>query len=168
MTSIKQIISEALLYSSKGWRVIPLHFPLANGHCSCKNPNCPSPGKHPQRKWKSENGHPLPEYRVQPEGTIKRWWTEHPSANLGILTGQISGLVVLDIDGLEGEGSIEGKEIPSTPTVITGRGRHLYFKAPDFEIKNSVRILPQVDIRGDGGLVVAPPSRHMSGDIYHW
>ncbi|MDI9393467.1 MAG: bifunctional DNA primase/polymerase [Synergistota bacterium] len=168
MKSHSKQISEALQYNRWGWVVIPLHYPLLNGKCSCSKPDCPSPGKHPLAKWKSVNGDLLPEYRVQTGEDIKRWWSEHPNANLGIITGQISGIVVVDIDGKEGERYIRDKELPSTPTVITGRGRHLYFKAPDFDTKNSVCILPQVDIRGDGGLVVAPPSIHVSGDVYKW
>ena len=157
-------LQQALRYYEEGWKVIPLHSPSREG-CSCGDPDCTSPGKHPRIPWKNNV-----EVLNQSKDTISKWWNKYSDANLGILTGQISGVVVLDIDGSEGEEALrnEGISIPSTRTVITARGRHFYFKAPEFPIKNTVNILPKVDIRGDGGIIVAPPSTHMSGIVYRW
>ena len=102
------------------------------------------------------------------------WWTEHPNANIGIACGD-SGLVVLDIDDEVGEASIAGLPImvdePRPPEVVTGRpggGRHLYFKANGKKYSNKAAILPGVDIRTDGGYVVAPGSIHETGAEYRF
>lgn len=95
--------------------------------------------------------------------------------NVGIATGNASGFFVLDIDGEEGERSLaelveQNGELPETVTVETPRGgRHLYFRIPEgIEVHNSAsRIGPKLDIRGDGGYVVAPPSRLPNGR-YVW
>lgn len=76
--------------------------------------------------------------------------------------------MVLDVDGPEGEASLAGRQIPPTPTVLTGRGCHLYFHWPGFEVRNFARRLPGLDFRGDGGYIVAPPSVHPSGRHYRW
>lgn len=104
---------------------------------------------------------------------IKRWWTQYPNANVGIATGAKSGVVVLDVDGEEGKESLREIEnlidLPLTPRSLTGGGgEHLFFKHPGTPFRNSVRIRPGLDIRGDGGYVIAPPSVHASGKKYAW
>jgi hypothetical protein len=111
---------------------------------------------------------------------IGDWWRREPRANIGIATGAKSGVFVLDVDlHHDGEVSLRTLEarmrpLPSTVEVVTGsKGRHLYFKLPDFEgapqIRNSAGKLGEgLDIRGEGGYVVAPPSIHPSGGIYTW
>lgn len=98
------------------------------------------------------------------KGQIKKFWAQFPNANVGIVTGKISGIVVVDV---EKGGSV--KDLP--PTVISktgGGGWHYFYKYPDSLIKNSVRIKDLTDIRGDGGYVIAPPSVHHSGKRYEW
>lgn len=98
-----------------------------------------------------------------------------PGHNLGVATGTASGLFVLDIDGAEGEASLtqlvtEHGELPRTVTVQTPRGgRHLYFRLPEGQkIRNSASKLgTKLDVRGEGGYVVAPPSRLPNG-VYTW
>ena len=87
---------------------------------------------------------------------------------MGIVTGALSGLVVLDQDGAEAEESLQGKLLARSPCAKTGKGLHRYFRHPDGEIRNSVRFLPGLDLRADGGYVVAPPSLHASGCRYVW
>ena len=110
---------------------------------------------------------------------IEEWWTRWPNANIGVATGKASGIFVLDIDEADGEASIRAIEkeharaLPSTAKSITGRGRHLLFKLPSWdgapEIRNSAgKVAPGIDIRGEGGYVVAPPSIHPSGRKYAW
>ena len=108
---------------------------------------------------------------------LRAWWERWPSANIGIATGAVSGVVVLDADPRHGSHqSLVGLmskygELPSTPTVLTGGGGvHFYFRAPDnTEIHNSVGLLGAgLDIRGLGGYVIAPPSWHPSGEPYRW
>lgn len=96
------------------------------------------------------------------------WHRRFPRANIGIVTGAVSGLVVLDSDGAEGEAALAGRVLPPTPTVRTGKGWHRYFAHPGRPAPNAVRILPGLDVRADGGYVVAPPSIHPSGRRYEW
>jgi hypothetical protein len=154
-------------YVKQGWAVIPLHS-VANGVCSC-GPNCKKPGKHPAVRWgadASTNDNLAP----------AEWWTRHPDANIGIRTGEAGGLVVLDVDiKNKGDETLKKLEatygkLPETPTVRTGGGGwHYYFRYPGSKVRNSAgKIGPGLDIRGDGGYVVAPPSLHASGNRYEW
>jgi predicted P-loop ATPase len=93
------------------------------------------------------------------EEEINNWWTQFPNANIGIAVGKISGIVVVDVDVYKG-GSVD--PFPKTYTVKTGSGGiQLYYKYLS-GVRNSVNKYPQypnVDIRGEGGYVVAPPSK---------
>jgi len=159
----------ALHYSSLGLSVIPLHS-VIGGKCSCGSPACGKPGKHPRIRWRSLQGKPLT------EDQISEIWQQYPESNIGVITGSMSGIAVLDIDGPEGIASLEAcgvslTDLPATPTVMTGGGGlHLYFRMPHdpSQIKTSAGVLPKVDIRADGGLVVMPPSMHVSGRRYEW
>lgn len=112
---------------------------------------------------------------------VKAWWQQFPNANIGIATGKKSGgifVIDLDIDedkGIDGYHTLQDWErdngsFPDTWRVKTGRGGcHLYFKAPlNCEIRNRAGIIDGVDIRGEGGYVVAPPSIHSNGFRYEW
>jgi putative DNA primase/helicase len=105
---------------------------------------------------------------------VDQWWQRSwPGANVGIRTG--AGLLVLDVDPRDGgddslhELEREHGELPRTVQVVTGSGgAHYWFKCGE-PIRNSAgRLGPGIDIRGDGGYVVAPPSRHESGRLYEW
>jgi hypothetical protein len=102
--------------------------------------------------------------------TINAWWGRRPDANIGIATGAASNVVVLDIDGREGEESL--KAFPPFRlgwSVNTPRGMHFYFSHPGHEVRNSAgKLGVGLDVRGDGGYVAAPPSLHPSGDEYEW
>jgi|GEM_PF-675000 len=158
----------ALIYANEfRLAVIPLHS-MVDGVCSCKNPNCHSPGKHPR----TENG--LHEASLD-EQQITKWWHTWPNANIGVATGAISGIFVIDIDGEDGEETFllledELGSLPETWISLTGGGgRHIVFKHPgNVQIKNRVNLAPAVDIRGDGGYIVVPPSNHSSGKDYAW
>lgn len=110
---------------------------------------------------------------------VKGWWQKWPNANIAIATGQKSGgLCVLDLDideakGLDGYKTL--RDWQSTHGVIvpswlsqTGRGGYHYFFKASEPVKNRVNLLPAVDVRGDGGYIVAPPSLHPNGNSYHW
>jgi hypothetical protein len=153
-------------YAKRGWLVMPLHTPTAQG-CSCGRGECPNPGKHPRTV------HGLKDASSDPT-TIRKWWGLWPNANIGIVTGAESGILVLDVDGKQGEESLielerRGCLLPDTYTVQTGGGgQHVYFLWPEgVDVRNSQsRIAPGLDIRGHGGYVVAPPSLHASGTWY--
>ena len=145
----------------KHFCMIPLHS-IKNGKCTCGNPACNSPGKHPRINWDK--------YKTErpSEADLARWKKQFNGYNWGIVTGAVSGVIVLDVDGEAGAASIAGKELPETWAVQTGKGYHYYFLHPGFPVENGVRILPGLDIRGDGGYVVAPGSMHVSGKRYEW
>lgn len=112
-------------------------------------------------------------------GAIKSWWKKWPDASIGIATGSVSGLIVIDEDldenkGLNGYEAVSeweriNGELPATVQCITGRGGyHLYYKYSGDDIKNRAGILDGVDVRGEGGYVIAPPSTHPNGTEYQW
>ena len=156
-------IHAALLYASMGWPVLPLHHPTPGG-CSCKRSECASVGKHPRtRDGVYDATTDLDE--------IERIWSRRSDANIGIATGAI---VVIDVDGVEAFAALAVLEqahvhLPPTPWVATGKGMHFYFRSGAHKIGNSAGTLPAgVDVRGAGGYVVAPPSRHANGRRYCW
>lgn len=113
---------------------------------------------------------PWQEYqkRRATEAEVRGWFAKTPAANLGIVTGFISGLGVVDVDGPEGQQSFAGLQLSSPTIVLTGKGKQFYFKHPGGNLCNAVRKYPGIDIRGDGGYVVAPPSIHPNGKRYQW
>jgi len=164
------VLDEALRYADYGWYVLPLHT-ASGAACTCpKRHACPSPAKHPRiRQW--------PRNATRDKAKIKAWWMTWPDSNIGIVTGQVSGIVALDIDPNHGgEESLaallraNGGEWPPTVAQHTGSGgRHMLFAYPGHAIRNSAgRLGLGLDIRGDGGYIVAPPSRHVSGGTYSW
>ena len=168
MTNLREAVEG---YLQEGFNVIPIHALDKNGVCLCyKRKDCDAPGKHPETGWEKYK------YEVATRKEVDRWF-QQGECNIGIVTGEISGIIVLDIDAKPGKNGLEtlqkmGLEIPHTRKVITGSGGHHYFfKHPGFHVPNSVSFagdLPGVDIRGDGGYVVAPPSIHASGNLYQW
>lgn len=145
--------AHARLYRSLGWSVIPVR----------------PGGKRPLVPWQGFQQHPAA------PATVDHWFAQGPEANLGVVTGAVSGLIVLDIDpehgGMDSMETLVGPggEWPVTATVQTGGGGwHLYFAHPGGSIPNRVGLWPGIDVRGDGGFVVAPPSVHPSGGRYRW
>lgn len=154
--SANAVVEDALELAGAGYPVLPLHFPDGGG-CSCGRSNCTSPGKHPRTRHGFKDA-------TSDIAQVRRWWDEAPKANLGLATG--GNLVVVDIDGQVGEESVLNLgTLPETASAQTGRGRHLYFSGTS---QSHVGLLPGIDIRGEGGLVVAPPSFHASGVQYEW
>lgn len=136
----KTLVTVALNYLEQGYSVIPV-----------------SKEKKPLVKWA--------EYMKRPPTPeeVAGWTLEFPDMQLGIVTGAVSGLVVIDV-----EAGGDMTQFPPTLTATTGgNGYHLYYKHPGTPVKNGVRVLELVDIRGDGGFVVAPPSISTKGQ-YAW
>ena len=156
-------LSEALRLLSLGLSVLPVHTPWRDG-CSCGKDACASPGKHPRVGWTEY------QKRLPTEAEVRLWWHRWPTANVGIATGAVSGIVVVDIDPRHGgDESARDLNLPSTVTCLTGGGgSHMYYKHPGFWIEQAAALMPGIDLRGDGGFVVAPPSKHVSGAIYQW
>lgn len=100
---------------------------------------------------------------------VKSWWGKWPKANIGIVTGKISGIVVFDVDGPEAIEFLKAQGgFPRTPASKTGKGFHLVFRYPDFDVGNLANKKLVLDVRGEGGYIVAPPSIHPTGKQYHW
>lgn len=117
--------------------------------------------KHPLVNWrKYQNTDPV-------EGEVEHWLTSgrYVGCNWAIITGK--QVVVVDADSAEAIDYVK-KNVTYTPrTVETARGRHFYFKAnPDYEITNGVNPDLRIDVRGAGGVVIAPGSVHESGAVY--
>lgn len=172
MTHQANLLHCTLAYAGKGWPVFPLHT-IRDGKCSCSNPKCKSPGKHPKIEGGFQNA-------TTDKTQVKKWWSKWPDANIGIRTGKESRLFVLDLDhkdnpekdGIRSMAVLVEKSgnLPQTPKVLTGsRGEHHYFKMPDLDIGNSSsKLAAGIDIRANGGYVVAPPSLHISSNEYKW
>lgn len=108
--------------------------------------------------------------RIPTEDEVESWFSAWPDANIAIVTGVVSGLVVVDQDAPEG-GEWIAKNLPYTPIkCTTKKGKHHYYRHPGtgFVVQNQVGVVSGVDIRGDGGYVVADGSVHESGFIYRW
>ncbi len=127
-------------------------------------------GQKPDLSWKQALV-PWQSYEnmLPTEADIASWWNQWPFARVGIITGKISKLVVVDIDPRHG-GNPNELDLPPTLIASTGGGGwHYYYRYPEhMRIKSQSDIKKGVDIRAEGGLVVAPPSEHISGKKYEW
>ena len=159
----------ALDYVARGWPVFPLA--AAGKLPAIANPHpYGSPERAACRGECGLDGHGLHDASLDPD-RIRRWWTEHPRANIGLRTGV--AFDVLDVEGEEGDRALGAlaREAGGTletmgPMVETAHGSHLFFLPTG--AGNRAGIVPQVDWRGAGGYVVAPPSVHPSGHVYRW
>lgn len=98
---------------------------------------------------------------------VRRMFSRAPESNIGVLTGRRYNLLVLDLDGPAGNQSVRGLCLPITRVVETGKGFHLWYRfRPGHDLGCAAGMLPGVDVRGNGGLVVAPPSVHANGRRY--
>lgn len=152
----------------QGFSLLPLHSINGNGYCTCSNPACTSPGKHPITKNGLKDA-------SSDEQIISTWLRRYPFANIGIATGSTSGLVVLDVDLKSGGiGSLEALEKKygslsgQTEVSSGGGGKHFYYLAPELPLKNRAGILPGIDFKAENGYIIAPPSKHTSGQEYKW
>lgn len=158
----------ALAYAELGWRVLPCHS-VNDGQCTCGWQSCHSPGKHPLVARGVHAAEADPEI-------IRAWWQRWPWANVAIATGAASGIYVVDVDPRHGGDvaliDLVGRcgRFDYLAHVLTGsNGDHYYRRHPGTRVPNSAgKLGPGLDVRGDGGFVVAPPSRHISGERYLW
>ena len=164
----EQCHQAALLYARMKAEVLPLHY-IEDGHCSCGNVACRTPGNHPIASL-------LP-YGLRSASNraevINQWWAERPLANVGIATGCNSGLIVTIIDGAPGCKTI--KQLCGDSSVLpnwvavgdwTGAGLQLFFQYPAGHCPSHG--YGHVSVVSDGGYVAAPPSSHPSGKVYSW
>jgi hypothetical protein len=178
-----QLRDAAVAYAARGIPVLPLHYPLSHRNglqpvdgnhppkrgagCSCRDPGCGQVGKHPLGSLVPHGVKDATCNRAR----ILAWWTRHPQANIGLACGH--AFDVLDVDGPAGAQAIcdlaatHGFQ-SSGPLVRTGGGGWHFYLAPTGLGNVQPVGLKQVDWRGRGGYVVAPPSRHASGFPYQW
>jgi len=164
-TTSNELLASALRLAGRGIGVIPLWWP-ENGVCMCpRGENCSSPAKHPL----TYNG--LNDATTD-AGLIASWWQRYPQANIGLVTG--GQIDVIDVDGAIPAYQQLIADIGSpqhVATVITGRGDgglHIYCTpGGNKTIPSGKHGLPnKIEVKGAGGYVVAPPSRHISGGTY--
>jgi hypothetical protein len=149
MTMDAPTLTAALAYHARGWTPLPTD-------AGSKLPLIP------WRRYQTER---------PTADEVRGWWERHPTAGVGVVTGAVSGLVVLDLDGARALDALRAwgvTALPRTPMVETGRGTHVYLAHPGGTVGNRAGVLPGVDLRAAGGYVVAPPSRHASGRLYRW
>lgn len=155
---MNETLQQALEYAERGWRVIPIK---------------PNEKRPPIQSWQTVA-------TTDPE-TIRKWWTtEYRNHGIGIVTGEESGVFVLDIDvtdNKDGYHELERietlfGELPNGPRALTGSGgMHLFFRNPaGLTIKNDAgkKLGTGIDVRGEGGQVVAAPTVHPNGNTYQW
>jgi hypothetical protein len=144
-------------YAALNLHIFPI-WPLLGSKCSCRRPDCSSPGKHPRIRWKAGAS-------CDP-ATVEGYWRRWPNAGIGCATGP-SRLLVADADGPRGVGELSGicGPMPQTARSRTARGVHVFFRGEGGTRSNPER---QLDTRGVGGFVVLPPSPHVSGHVYRW
>ena len=140
-------LEAARKYVSYGWSVIPV---LQND-------------KKPAIPWKEF------QQRFPTDEELVEWFGNGARNNIAIVTGSISNLAVIDLDSDQAVAFYTEKNLSRTLTVKTARGFHAYFKTKigvrNFQQRDD---LPDIDLRADGGIVVAPPSVHKSGSVYEW
>ncbi|KKL17551.1 hypothetical protein LCGC14_2484430, partial [marine sediment metagenome] len=140
--SANPLLEAALQYARQGLSVIPVQ----------------AEGKKPLHEWKDAQEHPAG------EAQIHDWWSQYPRSNVGIVCGAISGVTVVDLDGPDGLTSFKELGLPTSRVVKTPHGYHIYYLyTPD--LHTGAAFLPGIDVRSDGGFVVAPPSQ-ASGKSY--
>lgn len=167
----KAVCAAALEYARMGFHVFPLHGIRDNGSCACGTTDCKDAGKHPFVKRGLKEA-------TRDEQRIKDWFGLNAlePRNLGIVTGEISGMTVIDVDIADGKGGAESWHEatkdhgePQTLMAQTGSGgMHVFFKY-NSALKTASNVLGKgVDVRNNGGYIVAAPSRHRSGGSYSW
>lgn len=158
-------------YREIGFKTIPLHYPKFKAgrvYCSCKHGrNCQNIGKHPATAYKSLDFSDRRTYRA-----MQGYWRANINYNVGLI---VDGYTVLDVDYRKG-GQLtlayledEIGQVPVGLSVTTGNGRHIYLKR-DSRLNNAADAagLSGLDVRANGGFVVAPFSVHHSENHYLW
>lgn len=161
-----------LLYLRLGFALLPIWgLRPEDNHlmCGCGDAACTSPGKHPIGSLAPQGVHSA----TTDPSAINRWRRVGP-ANLAIATGEISGIFALDVDPRhDGDETLRALERTHAPLPESwrfqtgGGGEHILFRHPDGHVPSRPNALgPGLDVKADGGYIVAPPSRHLSGRTY--
>ena len=152
----------AAMYHSYGLQVVPAMHPNSGGQW-----------KRPAIKWREH------ENELVNGDTVVSWFPRSATAQMGIITGKCSGIFVVDLDTHKGPSAMQwwngllavennGMDLETAIVTTGGGGKQYYFKTPDFWTPPTNKTAIGVDIRGQGGFVMAPPSLHESGREYVW
>ena len=161
-------MEKAQWYASKlGWAVFPCHTSEQGGSCSCGEATCKSVGKHPITSTGVKGA------TTDTEILRRYFGGDYEAANIALATGEVSGVWVIDVDDMASLHVLErdNAPLPRTVTARTGNGgRHFLFRLPsNVAIRNSTsKVAPKIDVRGEGGYIILPPSVHRSGKPYEW
>lgn len=178
MSDFADSLAAALADTRRGWAVLPIWWIDGSGRCACGKPNdAPrhKPGKHPIGKPDAAP-HGVKNATTD-EATIRRWVERYPRMNLAIACGAVSGGIVgIDVDpqsgGAEALAELEARHgpLPRTPTNLTGGGGAHYLVHADDATRAILggKLGLGIDIKSDGGYLLVPPSRHVSGRGYEW
>lgn len=173
------LIDAALASAARGWFVFQARYKLSKSGKWTK-----------QGRWSGKKMNGLNWGMTKDPTEIQKLWVMHPDDPIGIPTGSVNGIFVLDVDtatptghkydGFAALRALEGKYGPLPPTLMaqspTG-SVHYYFRLPPgVRIKNSTSEIViegdtralGIDVRGEGGMVIAPPSNHPRGGQYRW
>lgn len=162
-------LDAALACLQSGFAVFPCWNVYGDGRCACGAIDCQNVGKHPQGHLAPHG----PKNATRDTERVRQLWLGSPFANPAIATGTASGgLVVVDVDakpGRDGGPVVAGWERKYGPldtfTVKTGSGgRHYYFLSPQRFRSSSDRVAAGIDVRAEGGYVIAPGARNRSGE----
>jgi hypothetical protein len=161
-----RLLCAALDYAARGLAVFPCWWAI-DGHCACGDLHCSSPAKHPLG---AAAPHGFRDATTEPT-RIRAWWRSWSWANVAIATGRLSGIFVLDVDAHRGgDATLAELErqfgmLPATVRVQTPQGgTHSYFVMPrSGAVPCRSDVAPGIDVRGDGGYVLAPPSVGLPG-----
>jgi hypothetical protein len=147
---LNSILDTAISYRRRGFSVIPIK----------------PKDKKPLIQWERY------QTEAPSEEQIREWFSQWSDANLGLVTGAISDCIVVDLDSEEAKEKLKSVigdyDLATVPRSRTGKGWQLFFKHPEVSIPNRAGVLPNMDVRADGGYVVAPPSIHPNGRAYKW
>ena len=153
-------VKAALAWARQGAKIIALHGMDDDGVCTCHKKACDTPGKHPIAALFPRGQHSA----TSDPREIRAAFKKYPSANLAVILPP--HIAVLDVDGPEGAETYKSLNLPKTPYVRTGRGRHYYFRISD-ELPKKKAKLAGIDIKdAQSGYIVVPPSTHHSGKEY--
>lgn len=154
-------------YTALGWKIVRLYGITDKGSCSCGRGACHTPGKHPVgSNWQAS--------ATSDEEIIQSWYDDDPNANIGILLGQSSGVIDIELDDNEAKEAWASLGLGEiwTPTYTAGRGPHRLFKWQDGLPLVAVKKVMGIEVRlgndGKASQSVLPPSKHHSGARYAW
>lgn len=151
--------------------MVPVHSIDDTGHCTCTAPECVAPGRHPRVRWEESQRLPASDEK------LREWFSHWPESNVGVVTGSVSGLAVIDVDPHAGgaetlaEAVAEYGALAATAQVAGGNGhRQLYlaYVSARGHTLASGPLGPGLQLEADGGFVLAPPSCHESGGESRW